>query len=358
MYNQANMMSSSMGNQITNNAFGADDAKELIERALTEVRAKTGWYLRDEKVLFSGHYYDRKKIGSFIARITNDRQESAVLKLQLRPLDYDEGMIIRHIQAQIKTDRVRLPVVHLDEPWEESRGYGYLIMEDASEMKRLWAEHCPTDAELKEHAEFLDIFMHQVLPIDAFLPAPKATIREKYQEGLQHFSKIAKVSNHHHVSDEEVEQMKEVYAGILKNITFNDFHFTHGHLSGMDIFLDSSNQSYILFSNLMWSFRSMYYEVIFPLWVDMMGIRNTSVMVKDLLVRVDRWAEIWEKVMGEDPRTSHFFWFLILERSMMTVMLDLGASEWLEGEIEEKRALLNAWKELFWFVVKNKLNER
>lgn len=351
------MMSSSMGNQITNNAFGADDAKELIERALAEVRAKIGWYLRDEKILFSGHYYDRKKVGSFIARITNDRQESAVLKLQLRPLDYDEGMIIRHIQAQIKTDRVRLPGIYFDEPWEESRGYGYLIMEDASEMKRLWAEHCPTEAELKKHGEFLDIFMHQVLPIDSFLPAPNMTIREKYQEGLQHFSEIAKVSNYHHVSSEEVEWMKEVYVDVLKNITFNEFHFTHGHLSGMDIFIDPSDQSYILFSNLMWSFRPMYYEIVFPLWVDIMGIRNTSVTVKDLSIHVDRWAEIWKKVMDEDPRTSRFFWFLILERSMMTVMLDLGASEWLDGEAAEKQTLLNVWKELFWFVARNKLKE-
>jgi hypothetical protein len=42
---------------------------------------------------------------------------------------------------------------------------------------------------------------------------------------------------------------------------------------------------------------------------------------------------------------------------MMTIMLDLGASEWLEGEIDEKQALLKAWKELFGWVLKNKLNE-
>ncbi|MFA5129427.1 MAG: hypothetical protein WC477_00740 [Patescibacteria group bacterium] len=341
------MMPSSMGNQITNNAIGADDAKELIERAVKEVSSKTGWRLRDEQPLFSGRYYDSKKVGSFVARVTNDEGASAVLKLQLRPLPYDEGMIIRHIQGQIKTSRVRLPNLFSDEPWNEARGYGFLIMEDASTFPRLWASHCPTAEEMKRHEEFLKLFMHDVLPIEPFLPAPDVSVREKYREALNHFSDIAEASSYHHVDPSDIKRMKAVYLEVLDRVEFDGFHFTHGHLSGMEIHEDKSSDAFVLFSNLIWSFRPTYYEVVFPLWVDLMGIRDIDVRMQDMLVRIDEWAEIWQRVTGIDPREHDLFYFLILERSMMTVMLDLGASEWTGDEIEAKQALLNAWEELF-----------
>jgi hypothetical protein len=351
------MMSTSTGNQITNNAIGADDAGGIIERAIAEVCAKTGWRLREEKPLYSGYFYDRKKVGSFIVRVINDRQEVAVLKLQLRPLAYDEGMVIRHVQSQIRTNHVRLPILLKDEPWEEGRGYGYLLMEDASEFNRLWKDRLPTEEERKTYTEFLDIFMHDVLPIEAFLPMPETSLREKYQEGLTHFSEIARVSTYHHIEDGEVERMKTAYSEILGRIELGGSHFTHGHLSGMDVFRDPSNGTYVLFSNLMWSFRPTLYEVIFPFWVDVMGIRDKNVSADDVMERVYRWAESWKDVMQEDPLERPLFWFLVLERSMMTVMLDLGASQWLEGEIQEKQALLNAWKDLFWKIRETRLKD-
>jgi hypothetical protein len=256
--------------------------------------------------------------------------------------------VIRHVQSQIRTNRVRLPILLEDEPWEEGRGYGYLLMEDASEFNRLWKDRLPTEEERKTYTEFLDIFMHDVLPIEAFLPMPETSLREKYQEGLTHFSEIARVSAHHHIEDGEVERMKTAYSEILGGIELGGFHFTHGHLSGMDVFRDPSNGTYVLFSNLMWSFRPTFYEIIFPFWVDVMGIRDKNVSADDVMERVHRWAESWKDVMQEDPLDYPLFWFLVLERSMMTVMLDLGASQWLEGEVQEKQALLNAWKDLFW----------
>ncbi len=39
----------------------------------------------------------------------------------------------------------------------------------------------------------------------------------------------------------------------------------------------------------------------------------------------------------------------------MTVMLDLGASEWKNSEIQKKQALLHAWQALFYRILEEKL---
>ncbi|MBU1034438.1 type IV toxin-antitoxin system AbiEi family antitoxin [Patescibacteria group bacterium] len=132
-------MSSRTGNRLTDNAFTADDGRKLIEQAILDIGTQFGWRPVDQSVLFYGVYYDSTKVGSFITRVTNERGEFAVLKIQLRPLPFDEGFIMRHVQSQIKTDRVRLPRIISDAPWNEKRGYGYLILEDLSQLPHLWA---------------------------------------------------------------------------------------------------------------------------------------------------------------------------------------------------------------------------
>jgi hypothetical protein len=336
-----------IGNRLSDNALTADDGQALIERALAEVEREYGWRPHEASPLYRGRFYESGKIGSFITRVTNRDGDSAVLKLQLRPVPYDEGMIIRHIRPQIRTERIRLPGILFDEPWSEEKGYGILVSEDASAFPRLWKDHCPTEEELKRHEDFLGEFMHYVLPIDPFLPVPDGSVRERHREMLDHFSDVAQASTHQHIDLKEVEGMKERYARILGKAAFDGFHFTHAHLSGMEIRIDPDTQAYVLFSNLLWSFRPTYYEALFPFWVDAMGIRDVNVSSDDLYSRVDRWAEMWKRVMGEDPRKRESFRFLILERAMMTTMLDLGASEWNEDEIKTKQALLNAWKQLF-----------
>ena len=116
----------------------------------------------------------------------------------------------------------------------------------------------------------------------------------------------------------------------------------------MDISIAPASGAFVLFSNLMWSYRPKYYEGIFPFWADTMGIRNPGVTGEDILVRADTWAGVLGRVTGENPRETALFRFLILERAMMTVMLDLGASEWSEEEARAKQALLLAWKDAFW----------
>ncbi len=346
-------MSSQIGNRITDHALTADDGHALIARAILEIEREHGWRMVDPRPLFSGIYYDSTKVGSFITRVTHDRGETAVLKLQLRPLPFDEGLIIRHVQKQIRSRHIRLPNIFFDEPWSEIRGYGYLVLEDLSHLPHLWATR-PDEAAFARHRTFLAEFVHNVLPIEPYLPTPQMTPKEKYRESCDHFSSIAKASRHHHVDIDEIEKMKEEYLRVLENVAFEGIHFTHGHLSGHEIVEGRETDSFILFANLYWSFRPTYYEVVFPLWVDLMGIRDRHVSQDDLTNRIGRWIQLWIEIEAVDLREKPSFWFSMLERSMMTVMLDLGASEWKDSEVKEKQALLMAWKNLFYWILTEK----
>ncbi|MEA3249870.1 MAG: hypothetical protein U9Q03_06000 [Patescibacteria group bacterium] len=342
------------GNRITANIEGADDAQSLIEKALTYVKDKHGFVPVDESTLFQGVYYDSRKVGSFITRVKNMEGETAVLKLQLRPLPFDEGFIIRNVEKSLRTDRIRPVRILHDRVWEEDWGFGYLLFEDISRVPALWATVPTTKDDRELHAQFLEAFIESALPIqNAWIPKPSVSIKEKIFEGFDHFYEIAKKSSHKHIDEDELRPFIDTYLSTMRQDDSDiEMRFTHGHLSGLDVKHDVRNGQFIVMANLYWSWRPKYYEMVFPIWVDVMHIRDAFLSFEDFLNRVDAWTDIWPKRVTAEK----VFWLMLLERAMMTIMLDLGASEWKEGEVDEKQALLDRWKDFFHWLVKEKLN--
>ncbi|OGL94738.1 hypothetical protein A2348_02355 [Candidatus Uhrbacteria bacterium RIFOXYB12_FULL_58_10] len=342
------------GNRITANAAQADDGKDLIVRALKDIEAQYGYTPIDESSLFAGVYYDSKKIGSLIIRVQNGNGGTAVLKLQLRSLPFDEGFIIRSLEKELKTDRVHPVKILHDNPWSKNRGFGYLIFEDISHLPNLW-KNTPTMQEDRVlHKEFISALNDSVLPIkQPWIEKPSSDLNEKILEAFKHFRNIAHDSSHHHIADVELEPFTQKYFEIIEKQGFDGgIIFTHGHLSGYDVKHDQQNNQFILMANLYWSWRPENYELVFPIWVDLMQIRDTSLTFSSFLDRVMTWVEIWPEEVAKDRN----FWLMLLERSMLTIMLDLGASEWKDDEIEQKRALLESWKTFFNWLVENKLS--
>lgn len=350
------MEDKTFGNRITDNAFNADNGEELIEAALKNIEKELGWYREDQAPLFSGVYYDSQKVGSYIVRVLNKEGKTAVLKLQLKPLPYDEGFIIRHVAGRCNSKHIRTPVIYADQPWEPVKGYGYLVFEDLSSLPDLWTHDVTDEQDRKRHKDFLRPFFSDVLPMEAWLPKPFADLKTKAKEAFHHFQEISLKSSHHHVEEDEVEQMAERYFLCIDQGESEDLHFTHGHLSGKDVKYNEKDASFTLLANLYWSWRPEYYEIVFPIWVDLMHIRDKNLTFQAFLKRVEDWCAVWrEGVFDHDPSARRAFWLRLLERAMLTVMLDLGASEWKEGEKEEKETLLRCWKELFSWIEKNKL---
>lgn len=348
-------MPSTIGNRITDNAFGANDGRDLISRAFKEIHEMQGWRSLDEDAVFSGVYYDSAKVGSYISRVINERGEHAVLKIQLKPLLFDEGLIIRHVEKENRSTRIGFPHVISDEKWNESRGYGYLVFEDASHFPDLWTGRTPNERDLRLHQDFLREFTNKVLPISPWFPRPDIDPKAKYREAFEHFHRIAETSNHRHIDLKEIDSLRDIYFTYLDRLTFEDFHFTHGHLSGKDIKYDEKHDRFIVFANLYWSYRPRFYEITFPTWVELMHIQDSKVGIEDFQRVVNRWSEIGMSVYGDDLCEHQQYWFNLLERAITTIMLDLGSSEWKEEEVQNREALLVAWKSLFRWLVKEKM---
>jgi len=347
-----------IGNRITNNALKADNGKLLIKKALKEIEAEFGWKVNAKNSLFSGVYYDSAKVGSFIIRAKNIEGAQAVIKLQLYPLAFDEGYIIRHIETQNKSKQIRFPKIYNDEAWSKNRGYGFLIFEDLSGMPNLWKVGYPvTLREMKNHKKFLNEFLHHVLPVKPWLPYPTSSPVDYYKEAFKHFNEIATKSSHYHISQKEIAGYRDKYFEILEKMTFGKSHFSHAHLSGFDVKYDKKNEQYIVMANLYWSFRPTYYEIIFPVWVNLMHIRNENLEFKDFLTIVNKWGDVWKNdLYDHDPTATKEYWFHFLTRAVLTIMLDLGSSEWKRGEKKSKKALLNNWKEFFDWLIETKLS--
>jgi len=350
------MSNNKIGNIITGNALDADDGRDVIDRAVVLIDKECGWRVADPQVLFSGVYYDSQKVGSWIAKVEHSDGRKGVLKLQLKPLDYDEGFIVRQIEKYNRSKRIRLPQIFIDQPWDKELGFGFLIFEDLSELPNLWKNNVTDADDRKLHAEFLEEFFDNLLPVESWLEKPGVSLKEMKIKGFEHFYAIAQASSHKHVDGKKIEAMRKIYFEMIDQIDLGELHFTHAHMSGKDIKYDKKNGSFILLANLYWSFRPLYYELTFPIWVDIMHVGDKDFGLDKILYRIEEWSKVFQRVvkdsnLSEDKR----YWFNLLQRAMATVMLDLGACEWKHGKEAELEALLKSWEELFYWIIEEKL---
>lgn len=349
------------GNRTTDNALIADEGGDIISRAFSFIESETDWQITDRNKFknATGIYYDSKKVGSVFVEVTSKENIKGVLKIQLRTLTFDEGSIIRHVSPQIRSKRIRLPKIFLDNPWNEKDGYGFIIFEDLSYLPKIWSA-LPPEAEQDyiQHKDFLKEFIHNVLPIESFVAKPTESQFELAKESFKHYWNIAQKSSHKHFVTEEIEEFKKRYFEILSKFEFEEMHFTHGHLSGLDIVYDDQKDEYGILGNLYWKWRPKYWELTFPTWNSLMHVRDKNLTLKSFLTRVDQWVKLGATELYEhDPSDTKQYWFNLLAFAMNTIMLDLGASEWKENEIEEKQILLNCWKEFFSWIITNKLKD-
>ena len=348
----------SYGNRITDNTSRANDAKELVEQALVNINNDLGWKADKNDHLFSGVYYDSKKVGSFIIKANNKKGDKVVIKLQLQPLPFDEGFIIRHVEKENRSSKIRFPKVLADDPWSGKTGYGFVVYEDLSHMQNLWSDgfHV-TSQDKKRHKRFLQEFLNNTLPITPFLKKPEIGIQEGYVQGFNHFYKIAEKSAHHHIENEEVEKFKELYFKAMDKCEFLDIHFTHAHLGGLDIKYDTKKDIFIPLANLDWSFRPMYCEVTFPTWNNLMHSDDDAFDLSKLKKMVKSWTDLFaHDLYDHDPSTRQQFWFNLLTHFMYCIMLDLGAGEWKKVEEKNRESLLEAFKEYFVYLTEKKFS--
>lgn len=333
-----------MSNKITKKYFTQDDFSQREADVLAQVIAETGFVT--EKEIFRGMIYDKNKVGSLIYKGTLD-SKPAVLKLQGLKPEIDEGEIVRHFTDQNQSKIVRVPVLYAHKPWTEERGYGYLITEYLDAPK-IFEMPFANKEQMTDFAHFYQEYRASALTRSWIEPETKDSLAFTVHR-VDHWRKISEHKKRLTLED-YASYLVRYYPVAVKHLPSIPMVFCHGHLTANDIY-HLKNNSYVVLSNLYWSYRPQWYDLAFNIWNCLMHIRNISYTFEQLLQYVEEWLTTCRAipVVRQDKDFERKITVLLLERTMGAILVDLGANDFYEKEENKPylRHLLDLHHRLF-----------
>ncbi|MCL5733829.1 MAG: hypothetical protein M1334_04230 [Patescibacteria group bacterium] len=333
-----------MSNKITEKYFTQEDFSQRGVGALKQVVAETGFAV--EKEIFRGMIYDKNKVGSLIYKGTF-AGKPAVLKLQgLRP-EVDESEIIRRFTDQNQSKLVRVPILYVHKPWTEDLGYGYLITEYLDAPKIFEMPFASTE-QMANFARFYQEYRTSALTRSWIKPETQDSLAFTVHR-VDHWRKISEHKERLALGDYAPYLMR-YYPLAVKHLPSIPMVFCHGHLTANDIYCLPDN-SFVVLSNLFWSYRPQWYDLAFNIWSCLTHIQDTNYTFKQLLEYVEKWLATYRgiPVVRQDKDFERKITALLLERTIGAILADLGANDFYEREENKPylRHLLDMHQQLF-----------
>lgn len=338
-----------MSNKITEKYFTQDDFSQREVEVLAQVTAETEFVV--EKEIFRGMIYDKNKVGSLIYKGTLNGKPAA-LKLQGLKPEVDEAEIVRRFTDQNQSKLVRVPVLYTHKPWTEERGYGYLITEYLDAPKIFEMPFASTE-QMEDFARFYQEYRASALTRSWVWPEKKDSLAFTVHR-VDHWRKISEHKHRLNLED-YAPYLVRYYPLAVKHLPSIPMVFCHGHLTANDIYR-LSDGSFIVLSNLFWSYRPQWYDLAFNIWSCLINIRDTSYTFKQLLEYVEKWLAAYRTipVVEQDKEFERKITTLLLERTMGAILVDLGANDFFEKEENKPyfRHLLDLHQRLFDYLAK------
>ena len=311
-----------MTNNITGKYFEANDFAQRIPRILEDVCRETGFAPQNE--IFRGYVYDRDKVGSVIYR-GRWQGKDAALKLQGLKLETDEVSILQGFAAQNRSKLVRVPDVFAHQPWDETRGYGYILSEfvDAAPIFEM-----PT-ASLEQIGDFCRFFQEYRGNCirEPWLPKSGASALDFTLARVANWRRICEHKGR--LAETDYAARCNLFADLAKQHLANEeLAFCHGHLTANDI-LNTPSGGYILMSNLLWGWRLPWHDLAFNLWACNLHQQPGIMGCGDILDEIGLWRSAYKTmpVVQADPSFDRRFDFVMLERTLGAILADLGAGD-------------------------------
>lgn len=316
-----------MNNKITAKYFDQNDFAQREQEVLAKVTQETGFAVKNE--IFRGVIYDRKKVGSLIYRGIWEGK-NAVLKLQGLKPEVDEGEIVKNFTVQNQSKIVRVPELYLHSPWNEKRRYGYLITEYIDAPK-IFEMPFATPEQMQDFARFYQEYRSLALTHSWINPETLDSMAFTVQR-MDHWRKISESKKRLKLED-YAPHLIRYYPIAVKHLPTIPMIFCHGHLTANDIY-KLPNDSFVVLSNLFWSYRPQWYDLAFNIWACLQHIRNINYSFGELLRYIEDWLVVYRSipVVKEDKNFERKISVLLLERTIGAILVDLGANDFYEGE--------------------------
>ncbi|MEK7460434.1 MAG: hypothetical protein AAB628_02715 [Patescibacteria group bacterium] len=333
-----------MGNKITEKYFIQGDFSHREADVLAQVIAETGFVV--EKEIFRGTIYDKNKVGSLIYKGTLGGKP-ATLKLQgLRP-EIDEGEIIKRFAAQNQSNLVRVPALYVHKPWTEKYGHGYLITEYIDTPK-IFEMPFATAEQMQDFARFYQEYRTSAIVSPWAEPETTDSLTFTMRK-TDHWRKISESKKRLALAD-YAPHLSRYYAIAKKHFPSIPMVFCHAHLTANDIYR-MPDGSFVVLSNLYWSYRPQWYDLAFNIWACLLHIRDTRYTSEEMTRYIYDWLATYRAipVVQQDEDFERKITMALLERTIGAILVDLGVNDFYEGEENKQyfRHLLGLHHQLF-----------
>lgn len=333
-----------MVNKITEKYFTQKNFSLIAPRALRAVRADTGFLAKKE--IYRGQIYDSQKVGSLIYQGIW-QGKTAVLKLQGLKPEIEENQMVKHFNAQNKSRLIHVPVIYVHSPWQPKREFGFLISEYI-EGQKIYQMPFATGEQMQDFALFYQEYRTLALT-RPWLEPEELNSLDFVKKRVSHWQKISE-SRKRLSANEYLPYLTRFFPQAEKHVPGMPMVFSHGHMTANDIYKEADG-TYVLFSNLFWSWRPQWYDLAFNIWACLQWIRDTSVTFEKLLAYIDEWLKVYRQIpaVKDDNDFERKITMMLLERTMGAILVDLGAADFygLKRNIKYFQHLLDLNQKLF-----------
>lgn len=290
------------------------DLQGRIPQIVSEISKKCN-FIPDKLLSTSSWWSENTGIGAFHFKGKFDG-EPAVLKVQGVKPTTSEVFMIESFANQNKSGVIRPPKIFAKFPWNENEAYEAFILEDVG--TNLVVNNPTTKAEISSFFDYYNEYRENCRN-SPWLEKPEieitSAIRKRFQEWTQTSYKI--FPDHELRKPEDTGLINKSLEILTKKNEWHNLEFVHGHFSAKDLF--SVYDQIVVLSNLYWSWRTPYYDLVFAYhWF----IYNLSSVEKITPKEVEEQREIWLNKIKTIAENKELLNYALLERATAGLILD------------------------------------
>lgn len=299
----------------------ADRAQGVID----ELTQKLHFHI--DRPLFRGTIYDSSRLGSIIYKGTWKKKD-AVLKIQGLKLPQDEKKLMDGFIEQNGSARIRPPHIFQHEPWDDERGYGYLLMEYIPDPPMLSA---PTPSEIE-----VDLFL------EFFTELKTRALTKPWIGQTEHEQSSVRLIRHRIAQWVAIAKERDRFDAATLGPRIHQFNdllekmadklpmeFMHAHMTGREVRKHAASGLYVLFANLYWGWRPRWYDCAFVVWSILRNPASPLMNETQTLDCITVWKEKFRSLpwIENDDSFSTGFDIMMLERLLGVLIIDLQVEE-------------------------------
>lgn len=318
--------------KIVEKYFTQEDFSKRENEVLEIAVSKTGF--TPQVVLFKGMIFDPDKVGSIIYKGIYEGKP-AVLKLQGLHPETDEADILIGFKKQNRSKIVRLPELYTYQKWNEKDGFGFLVTEFIP-YEKIHEMPFPSSKQIKLFCDFYEEYKTNCVNTP-FVKTDEESNAKNFV--LKRIDTWKTISDHKGllektISRKQIENIVITYKDFMFKNLDSKMVFSHGHLSSKDILYNG--KEFVLLSNLYWTYRPQYYDLIFNLHWCLEAIDDNKFTLEKYIQFVNKWFSNFHQIplVKKDSQAIKNIHLMLLERTMGAILIDTGSRNETDEEVK------------------------